>query len=77
MERKWTENEEFFSFSLYFLPLYPFPTSKIVSFCRKISNVALLSRIPKKNLIYALRENNSGLRESSQVVRARSVEGRF
>ena len=59
MEREWRENEEmvreggngerfFFyisSFSLDFLPLYPFPISKIVSFCRKKFNIEILSRM--------------------------------
>ena len=53
--RKWRENEDmegewrngerfslyFSSFSLYFFPLYPFPKSNIVSFCRKVLNTAL------------------------------------
>ena len=69
--RKWRENEEMkrdslstyiSSFSLYFLPLYPFPIVK---------NYLILSQNVKygtKNLSYALWENNSGsnlLRESS------------
>ena len=46
--KKWRGNGERFtlyisSFSLYFLPLYRFPISKIVSFCRKMLNTALLS----------------------------------
>ena len=74
MEREWENGERFTlyisSFSLLFLPLYPFPISKIVSFCRKMLNTALLSRISQKNLSYALWENNSwsnSLRESSVV----------
>ena len=60
--RKWRENEEMereigngerftlyiSSFSLYFLPLYPFPLSKIVSFCRKMLKTALLLRMSQK-----------------------------
>ena len=65
--RKWRGNGEritlhllIYSVSLYFLPLYPFPISKIVSFCRKMLITALLSRMSQKNLTYALWENNSG-----------------
>ena len=40
MEREWGNGERFTlyisSFSLHFLPLYSFPISKMVSFCRKI-----------------------------------------
>ena len=47
MEREWGNGERFTlyisSFSLYFLPLYSFPMSKNVSFCRKMLNTALLS----------------------------------
>ena len=39
------------SFSFYFLPLYPFPISKIVILCCKMLNTALLSQ---KNSTYAL-----------------------
>ena len=53
--RKWRENEEMERFtlyislfSLYFLPLYPFPISKIATFCRKMLNMALLSRMSQK-----------------------------
>ena len=56
MKRKWRENEEierlpFYisSFSLHFLPLSPFPTSKFVTFCRKMLNTALLSRMSQKS----------------------------
>ena len=59
MKREWRENEEMVreggngerfsfyisSFSLDFLPLYPFPISKIVSFCRKKINIEILSRM--------------------------------
>ena len=69
---QWGNGERFTlyisSFSLYFLPLYPFPKPKIVSFCRKMLNMSLLSRMSQKNLSYALWENNSGsnsLRENS------------
>ena len=46
--RKWRGNGEritlyISSFNLYFLPLCPFPISKIVSFCRKMWNTTLLS----------------------------------
>ena len=37
------------SFSLHFLPLSPFPTSKFVTFCRKMLNTALLSRMSQKS----------------------------
>ena len=48
--RKWREIHSLHSsFSFYFLPFYPFPRSKIVSFCRKISNRALLSRMSQKH----------------------------
>ena len=48
--RKWRGNGERFtlyisSVSLYFLPLYPFPISKIVIFCRKMLNTTLVSRM--------------------------------
>ena len=47
--RKWRENEEMRDiYSLHFLPLYQFPISKIVSFCRKMLNTALLSRMSQK-----------------------------
>ena len=50
--RKWREILRFTlyiaSFSLYFLPPYPFPISKIVSFFRKMLNTALLSRMSQK-----------------------------
>ena len=63
MKRKWGENEEMERkgkkneeikrdslsiFPLYFLPLYPFPISKIVTFCHKMLNTALLSRMSQK-----------------------------
>ena len=52
MERAWENGESFtlfiFSFSLYFLPLYPFPISEIVSFCHKMLNRAPLSRMSQK-----------------------------
>ena len=41
--RKWIEIHSLHVFFLYFLPLYPFPLSKIVSFSRKMLNTALLS----------------------------------
>ena len=61
--RKWRENEEMerkwreiyslhFLISLFFLPLNPFPISKMVSFCPKILNTALLSQLSKKILTY-------------------------
>ena len=31
-----------------FIPLYPLPVSKIVSFCRKMFNTTLLSRMSQK-----------------------------
>ena len=45
------------SFSLYFLPLYIFPISKTVTFCLKMVNTALLSRLSKN--LTTLWENNS------------------
>ena len=49
IERKWRENEEMKRDSFpYFLLLYPFPITKIVSFCRKMLNMALLSRMSQK-----------------------------
>ena len=52
MEREWGNRERFIlyisSFSLHFLPLYSFPISKIVKFCRKMLNTALLSRMSQK-----------------------------
>ena len=52
MEREYGNGERFTpyisSFSLYFLLLYPFPISKIVSFCRKMLNTALLSRMSQQ-----------------------------
>ena len=56
MERKCRKNEEMerdslstcFQFSSYFLPLYPFPISKIVSFCRKMLNTTPLLRMSQK-----------------------------
>ena len=53
MEREWGNGEKFIlyisSFFLYFFPLYPFPTSKFVIFCRKMLNTALLSRMSQKS----------------------------
>ena len=49
MKRKWRENEEnFFIFSL-FSPSVSISRSKIVSFCRKMLNTALLSQMSQKN----------------------------
>ena len=65
MNMKWRENEEMErdSLSMYIssfsrhLPLYPFPISKIVSFCRKKLNTAHLSRMSQKKLIiHAMRK---------------------
>ena len=60
MEREWGNGEGFTlyisSFSLYFLPFYPFPITKIVSFCLKILNTEPLSRMSQKT--YAQWENN-------------------
>ena len=58
---EWRENGEmereiFSTFSLYFLPLYPFPTSKLVSFCRKMLNTALMSRMSQKIYIGAVKK---------------------
>ena len=58
MDSEWGNGQRFTlyisSFSLYFLLLYPFPISKIVSFCRKMLNTALLSQMSQKNLTYVL-----------------------
>ena len=69
MKRKWRENDEkerdspsTFSHFLYFLPFYPFPISKLFSFCRNILKTFFLSRTSQKNK-HAMR--NSFLRESS------------
>ena len=45
-----------YSLSLYFLPLYPFPISKFVTFCRKMLNTAFLSRMSQKLNIRAMRK---------------------
>ena len=60
-EREWGNEERFTlfisSFSLYFLPLYPFLLSKIVSFCRKMLNTVLLLQMSQKQLnINAMRK---------------------
>ena len=44
------EKDSLSTFSLFFLPLYPFPKSKIVTFCRKMLNMALLLRVSQKKL---------------------------
>ena len=63
MRRKWRENEEMerdwlstfphslsiSSLFLHFLPLFPFPTSKCITFCCKMLNTALLSRMSQKS----------------------------
>ena len=61
--RKWRENEEGERFTLYIstfslscLPLYPFPISKFVTFCRKMLNSAFLSRMSQKLNIRAMRK---------------------
>ena len=60
MEREWGNGERFtlyiFSFSIYFLPLYPFSISKIVSFCCKMLKTALLLRILQKINIRDMRK---------------------
>ena len=38
-----------YTFSLHFFPLSPFPSSKSVSFCYKMLNSALLSRMSQKS----------------------------
>ena len=45
MEREWGNGEKISSFFLYILPLYPFPISKLVTFCRKMLNTAFLSQM--------------------------------
>ena len=59
--RKWRGNgdemERKFPHSfLYILPLYPFPISKFVTFCRKMLNTAFLSRMSQKLNIRAMRK---------------------
>ena len=63
MRRKWRKNEEMerdwlstfphslsiSSLFLHFLPLFPFPTSKCITFCCKMLNTALLSRMSQKS----------------------------
>ena len=63
MRRKWRENEEMerdwlstfphslsiSSLFLHFLPLFPFPTSKCITFCCKMLNTALLSRMSQRS----------------------------
>ena len=60
MERKWGNGERFTlyisSFSLYFIPLYPFPISKFVTFRHKKLITAFLSRISQKLNIRARQE---------------------
>ena len=80
-ERKGRENAEMergslynSSFFLYFLPLYPFPISKIVSFCCKMLNTALLSRISQKKTWHMRYEKIIlGCEKAPQVVGACSV----
>ena len=70
MEREWENEEEierewgnedrftlyiFYIFSLFLLPLYPFPISKIVWFCRKMLVRHFVANVTK-NLTYALWE---------------------
>ena len=60
MKRKWRENEEtlhIYSFSLYFLPLYQFPISKLLS--QNVRYGTFVANVTK-NLAYALWEKNSG-----------------
>ena len=56
MEREWGNGEKISSFFLYILPLYPFPISKFVTFCRKMLNTAFLSRMSQKLNIRAMRK---------------------
>ena len=77
MEREWGNGERFTlkisSFSVYFLPLYPFPISKIVTFCRKMLYTALLSRMSQKTLHTRYKKIILGLicnEEGPQFVRA-------
>ena len=60
MERKWRENEKLEKYSLSTFPHFLFTPSLPISFCLKVLNSALLSRMWPKNLTYALWENNSG-----------------
>ena len=60
--RKWRGNGEritlhIYSFSLYFLPLYQFPISKLLS--QNVKYGTFVANVTK-NLAYALWENNSG-----------------
>ena len=50
MEREWGNEDRFtlYIFPLFLLPLYPFPRTKIVWFCRKMLNTALLSQMLQK-----------------------------
>ena len=53
IEREWGNGRRFtlyiFSFYLYFLPLYPFLITEIVSFCRKMLNMTLfVANVTKK-----------------------------
>ena len=54
--RKWREiHSLYFLNFFFFLPLYPSPISKIVSFCRKMLNTALFSEFHQKLDICAMR----------------------
>ena len=52
MKREWGNGERFTLYissgSLYFLPLFPFPISKIVSFCHKMFNT-FVANVAKKH----------------------------
>ena len=94
MKRKWREIEEMdresgngerftlyiFSFSLFFLPLYPFPISKIFSFCRKMLNSTLVSRMSQKTLKHMRYEKiilgRIRCEKVPQVVRACNIQNR-
>ena len=58
------------SFSLYFIPLYPFPISKIVSFCSKMLNPAFLSQVLQITLHTRDEKIILGCEKAPQVVRA-------
>ena len=93
MRRKWRENEEMerkwgngkrltlyiSSFSLHFLPLSLFPTSKSVTFCCKMLNTALLSRMSQKPQLTRYEEIILGptcCEEAPQVVPACLNDGK-
>ena len=77
MVREWGNGERFTLFISpfsFFFPLYPFPISNIVSFCRKTLNTALLSRISQKKTWHThYKKIILGCEKAPQVVGACSV----